>query len=333
MDAQTAIKAFYEFNGFDPVRVADPLDSSYDGRLAALPQQVDRWLQCVEEADRDAFLTLLSRYQYLSRVTCQLRYGQILNELADRLLEWGISLAETMFVTVEAGGAEASGSNNVSADLRFRNLGLISKTQVIVSQSQLLEEELQRYRAVLFLDDVIGSGMTMWRSIWQLRTRFPEWLDRQRVFCAGIAPRQRGVDRINRSCRKHGISLTWLYRPEWVQRAAFAVDSPEYRHLELYERLIGEYMTDSKKSFFMGFQKNRLLLSFYYNTPNNTLSTFWRIGPGMEPPFFRDGDQAERLALKEMKEQKRQTSSQAYQYGVDRRGWKRREGESAGSGG
>ena len=322
MDKEAAIKTFYELNHVDTRRVANPLDPCYDPRLAQLPQKVDQWLENVDAVDRALFLQLLSRYSYLSRVECQLRYGQILYALRKYLALEDLCIEKVLFVTIEAGGAYASGGDNVRADLQYRNLGLIKKQQIVAAQSKLSPEDLKPYRAVLFLDDVLGSGMTMWRAIWQLRTQFPEWFEKQKIFCGTIAPRERGVKRIDRNCRKYGISLVWLYDEAWVQEPAFESDSREYRQLERYEKQIGEYLTEPDKSFFMGFSKNRLLLSFYYNTPNNTLSTFWREGADMKPPFYRDGNQPDRLTLEALKSRKRQMGEQAYNFGTDRRRWK-----------
>ena len=85
MDKETAIERFYKENHIDPQRVADELDASYDPRLAMLPQKVDQCLEYVNVADRPVFLKLLSRYCYLSRVQCQLRYGQVLSTLQEQL--------------------------------------------------------------------------------------------------------------------------------------------------------------------------------------------------------------------------------------------------------
>lgn len=319
MDKETALKTFYEINGINPIRVADSLDDCYDKRLAELPQRVDQWLQGIASEDQETFLNLLSRYCYLRRPQCQLRYGKILSLLMDRLSELQINLSNVLIITIEAGGSCSSGGDNVRADFRYRNLETLSKQQIIATQSKLIEEDLSSYQAILFLDDIVGSGITMWRSIHQLRMRFPEWFDRQKIFCASIAPRKNGVNHVVKNCKKAHILIEWLYDPMWLQAPAFSYSSPEYKKLERYEKIIGDYMIEHGKSFFMGFNKNRLLLSFYYNTPNNTLSTFWRIGANMEPPFYRDGNQAKRPALDDLKKRKVQLSEGAYLFGIDRK--------------
>ena len=133
---------FYETNEIAPIRVADPLDECYDKRLAELPKRVDQWLSGVEPEDRETFLNLLSKYRYLRRPQCQLRYGQILSLLRDRLSELQIDLSNVLIVTVEAGGPCASGGDNVRSDLRYRNLETLSKNQIIAVQAKLKEENL-----------------------------------------------------------------------------------------------------------------------------------------------------------------------------------------------
>ena len=149
MDKETALKVFYETNEIDPIHVADPLDECYDKRLAELPRRVDQWLLGVEPEDREIFLNLLSKYCYLRRPQCQLRYGQILSLLRDRLSELQLDLSNVLVVTVEAGGPCASGGDNVRSDLRYRNLETLSKNQIIAVQAKLKEEDLATYRAVL----------------------------------------------------------------------------------------------------------------------------------------------------------------------------------------
>ena len=111
-----------------------------------------------------------------------------------------------------------------------------------------------------------------------------------------------------------------LLDSEWYEEPAFPRGSAEFKMLDSLERLVGDYMvTDPRKSFFMGFCKNRLLVSLHYNTPNNTLSSFWRGTPDNDPPFPRDGDQPPKRPIPtEMREQTRQTLSGAYAFGMDK---------------
>lgn len=317
MDKEEALKAFYENNGIDPARASNEDDDSFDPRLAELPNQVDQWLSGIREDDRELFLTLLSRYTYLRQAECRSRYHEILVMLGERLSAAGIGLNEVLFVTVEAGGAYASGGDNVRADILSRNLMYLTKKQVVAVLSRMEDQDLKPYRAVVFVDDIVGTGFSLWKAILTFHERFQT--AGQKLFFACIAPREKGIRHIQKNCKKNGIAMEPLYKPEWVLKEAVERGTAAYSRLEPYEEEVGEYLTETGITFFMGFRQSKLSVSFYYNTPNNTLCTFWRIGENMSPPFYRNADQPSRPSVEELKAEKRRKCDQAYCFGQDRR--------------
>ncbi len=317
MDKEEALNAFYEKNGINPARASDEDDDSYDPRLAELPNQVDQWLSGIQENDREMFLTLLSRYTYLRQAECRGRYHDILVMLGERLAAAGLGLNEALFVTVEAGGACASGGDNVRADILSRNLRYLTKKQVVAILSRMEAQDLKPYRAVVFVDDIVGTGFSLWKAIRTFHERF-QAAD-QKLFFACIAPREKGISHIQKNCKKNGIDIEPLFKQEWILKEAVERDTAAYSRLEPYERQVGEYLTEEGITFFMGFRQSKLSVSFYYNTPNNTLCTFWRLGKDMRPLFYRNADQPFRPSIEELKAEKQRKCDQAYCFGQDRR--------------
>ena len=116
MNKKEALSAFYAKNKIDIRTASNPQDGNYDKRIAELDSQVNIWLQGIAPEDQEAFLTLLSRYTYLTETQCQLRYEKILSLLNEQLSSLNCQLHEVLFVTVESGGNHKSGSDNVRAD-------------------------------------------------------------------------------------------------------------------------------------------------------------------------------------------------------------------------
>ena len=320
MDKNEALGRFYAHNHINITAASDPADGNYDPRIAGLSDQVDRWLARIPPENHDLLLTLLSRYHYLTEPVCQSRYVRIVELLKERI-QGKCSLNQVLFLIVEPRSGTASGGDNVSSDLRKRNYPDVTKSQIIRVQSKLTEKRLRDFRAVVFVDDVLGSGITLWGTIAGFRARFPSlFQDGTMLFYSGIVLREEGVEHIDDNCRSEKITVMPLLDSEWYEEPAFPRGSAEFKTLDRFERLVGYYMvTDPQKSFFMGFCKNRLLVSLHYNTPNNTLSSFWRDTPDNEPPFPRDGDQPPKRPIPtEMREQTRQTLSGAYAFGMDK---------------
>lgn len=306
--------------------MSDRLDAAYCEELARLPAQIDLWLAHIDRKDHELFLELLSRYHYLTEPVCQTRYYELIDLLKTKLPA-GVELADVLFITAESSGY-ASGGDNVRADLRSRTREKVGKKQIIAAQSKIKREVVEKYKAVVFLDDIIGSGRTLWNEIerfCKLEKSSAQDGRRPVMFYSSIAPRREGIQYLEEQCKKEEYHVLPLLKDSWYEEPAFAEDSPEYRVVEKYEKRIDDYFKKSPVSFFMGFEKNRLLLSFYYNTPNNTLSTFWRIMPDNDPPFYRDQKQR-RPSLDELKKTRQKTTENAYRYGMDKNRKQQKDG-------
>lgn len=319
MNKDKALNCFYERNSIDFSRCSDETDGNYDKRIALLPEQIDKWLSNIHPDDHHLFLSLLSRYTYLTQAQCKLRYGFLAALLKDKLKALNATLSEVMFVTVESSAGRATGADNVRADLKQQLFGEIYKEQIVPAERNLKSEDLEQYKAFVFLDDIIGSGMTLWKHLYSFCERFSiNGCGKHKLFYACIVPRADGIKHICKNCTQKKITAHPLFDASWTEEAAFPTDSPEYAQAAKYEKIIDDYLWDGRKSFFMGFNKNRLLVSFYYNTPNNTLSTFWANVPETNhPPFLRDGNQKSRPTVNALKMKKAELTERAYAYGED----------------
>ncbi len=321
MDKTEALTLFYQRNSIDISRASDKNDGNYDLRIASLSNQVDHWLSNMKEEDHDLFLALLSRFTYLTEAQCQLRYDRILTMLQQKLGRTEAYFYDILFVTVESGGPYKSGSDNVRVDLHKRNTERFYANQIIAAQSNFKKEELQYYNAVVFIDDIVGSSLTLWKEIKDFCDRFEiDGTGDHKLFYGCIAPRKRGMKHLRDKCKEYGIQAEPIFDEAWYVEPAFSKNSPAYLQIKGYEQLVGSYLMEPPESFFMGFMANRLLLAFHYNTPNNTLSTFWRDVPGQNvPPFRRHNQPHKRPSIDELKARRQEMCRNAYGFSQDLR--------------
>lgn len=146
------------------------------------------------------------------------------------------------------------------------------------------KEEVAQYSNIVFLDDVVGSGETLWRVMGDFCNRFH--LDRengQQLFYACIAPRKHGAARLQKSCNKAHIRATAIWEDDWIAEPAFEMQGEACCQAEKYEKQVGDYL--------------------------------------MEPPksFSRDGNQHKRPSINQLKKKKQQSQESAYAYGRDHR--------------
>lgn len=319
MDKEKVINNFYQKNNINLTSINDKWSSDYDKRLIDFDKKIDLWLNHIDEKDVVYFLKILDNFTYLTAGSCQMRCNEILHKVIMETQQHGISIDEVLFVTVESSSGIKSGGDNLRSDLTRRNICEIKNKQIVASCSNYKFSESPQYKAIVFIDDIIGSGITIWGTI----KKFMEKIEAEisspiKLYCTALLLTHKGINHINKNCKRYGYQLNWIIDDEWIQYPAFEKESQEFKIFEPYERIINDCIGEPNKSFFMGFEKARLSVAFYYNTPNNTLSTFWCKTKFNFPPFERKGNEPKHLSIDELKNKKKISDANSYWSKVER---------------
>lgn len=309
MTIEQAIQNFYDYNGIN----GNDLASYLDPKIEKLYEKVQSWLNIISEEDRDLFLRMLSSYTYLTNSVAVRRYQSAVNLLNTKLCNNEIDMSEVLFVTVESSSPTKCGSDNVRTDLHRLCIDKIDAQQIIASTTQLCAEDIAIKSAVIFVDDIVSTGFTLWSTINNFLLKFP--ISRQKpLYYICIVPTQTGVMYVKKQTNTVGVSITPIYEKEWISKSVFKRQPSIFSELEKleaenkiqkYEAIIDSYMKEEGKSYLFGFRESKQLVSFYYNTPNNTLCTFWRKTDTHVPLFRREKQPSPRLAdLQKIKKRK-----------------------------
>lgn len=313
MTSNQAIQQFYQYNGINPRTLA-----CYDDpRIEQFPEKVDSWLNDIEKIDQELFFRMLSHYTYLTNSESVRRYQKAVDLLEKSLDKLEIYISEVLFVTVESSSPMKCGSDNVRTDLHRRCIDKIDAQQIVASMTRLSANDIKLKSAIVFVDDIVSTGFTLWDTIKNFLTKFPD-LQRKPLFYICIVPTKSGVAYIKKKSMADGLFITPIYREEWMSISAFKNPSIFFAteklmvqaKIQKYEALIDSYMKEEGKSYLFGFRESKQLVSFYYNTPNNTLCTFWRQTDTHEPLFRRQKQLPPRLS--ELKKVKKSKDSCAY---------------------
>lgn len=313
MTKDDALKLFYYNNNINPNTIY-----SRD-RIFDLPQKLDDWLLNIPFEDRPVFLEAFSRYTYLTQESCQKRFERLVDLLENELAKFAIGLKDVLYVTVESSSGIKSGSDNIRSDIQVYNFDKIDNDQILASQSKFAEEQLQAVKAIVFVDDIIGTGKTIWRVLTEFCSKHNiDGHSSPKLYYMCLTPTHRGIKHLNNNFKKSNYKVTAIYKDEWISTKQFNKDTYEYTTIEKYEKLIGDFFAENEHPYCMGFEKCRLLLSFYYNTPNNTVSAFWRPTDFNKPPFVRKGKECKRPSLSDLKSKKKQSDANSYAFAANR---------------
>ena len=299
---QEALDAFYKKNSINPALITgryEP-DKCLDQRLFQLGEKAEEWLETYCSGERSALIQLLACYQYFTDAQMLQIWQTIFDRLDEELIRYEIPWSNILFVTTESQKGVKSGAANIQADFLKVSMDVIEKDQIITTLDKQPLTRLDHIHAVVFLDDIVATGFTMKSTIktfieyFKLSELNPTNI---RFFWASAVYTKRG----ERFLSKLKCEFPWL---RLEQIAGVRLESlfhlkPEMRKIESILQQVEERVDsyrieasavdggDGRKSYIMGFEACKLLVSTYYDTPNNTMCTFWKVTNQNKPPFRR----------------------------------------------
>jgi hypothetical protein len=324
------INKFYTNNNIISSNYTDSMKDAYhnnkyfDMRIAysTLRDKINNWIQGFEPEDRETFLEMLEKFTYLTQEALSYRIYCICEEIFNQLNLVGIEKKDLIFVVVESSNGVKSGADEITVKLwdACRPYEL-EKSQIITAYSKTSIENIEKSKVIIFIDDILATGFTMKKQIDDFYQRFSSICDNsKKYYFTGVFVTKNAIKYIKRNLKHIPIDFESFYQDEQVIKSAFKgnyifhenkVKEMEQKVRE-YEKFINEYKKEYNKDFTMGFRQCKLLLAFHYETPNNTLCSFWR-GTNINYPIFeRSGNSG--LTVKDLKIRKRHMSENSYFY-------------------
>lgn len=234
-------------------------------------ERSERWLSCVNnDSEKKIFLELLSNFNYYS----QIKMSAKLRFLYQKIQEKVENYEYTMYLPLPSERGRINNSYEVLS--LFRRSNKINKDLCIPELERVITSKwFPNIKNIIFIDDAIGTGKTTEKSVAYVKKRFSKIFDKK-VYLAVIEANQAGEIYLGKSIldievicldvRPKAFSEGYIFSDLELNRAKNIVAQ--------YELLVNNDNIDS--DYYFGYEDSQALLAFYYDTPNNTLSTFWK---------------------------------------------------------
>lgn len=253
-------------SGSDAKSVGGAVKEFQDMFNGDVPEEALRkWLSQFHASEQESIRPLLAHFRYYSSS----RVFELLKVLHTKLVQdYKISPTDTWFVPY--GYVAKSGS---AIAYFYRRQNSLPQNR-FVSAVDLTADALEHARAVVFLDDFIGSGqdvVRLWNEVVKpLRASNPNC---QFIFGC-IVGYESGIE--------HALAETQItiVAAETIPRSEqpFEQDSVVYRDPEeraRAEEILLEYGARLSPNQPLGYGGTQALVGFFFSTPNNTLPIFW----------------------------------------------------------
>lgn len=326
-DLINSINKFYENNKIDPTQYTASEKEAYlankmcDSKIdfETLRERVEIWSSRFAEEDKKYFLLLLENYIYLSDKELRYRYYLLLEEIMNMARMKGVDEQKVYFITVPSAKGVACGGDYVRKYILDAGIHWgISKKQILSDLPKVSEKDIKEGGIFVFVDDILGTGFTTWSSIKQFIDLFSGCIsDTAKIIITGMLITKGAKKYISKKANEESICIEWLVdEKRYIGSCMKGNKIFNEKELADIERIIKSYEEeigidkDTGKEYVMGFRACKLILSFYYNTPNNTLCTFWRYKGKNIPLFPRDENMS--LTLSDLKRRRIQNRDNAY---------------------
>lgn len=281
---------------------------------------VDLWKNNFDSEESEAALRLLSHYTYVTEI----QYGVYLDELVEKVIEECGGdrkiLENTYFITFPSSKGVKSGGDVIRAELPLGYLGEISKNQMIADYKKNINQFKSKSKVIVFIDDIIGSGRTAYQNIKSCMDEINIKKDtRTKIIMAVLFAHKDTIEEKANELKSEGYNVKIIVLNECKKcfQKNFIFHNEEYqinfeRIKKIEEEIAGKKLGENN-SFAMGFENSQFLVSFFYNTPNNSLCMFWKVSNYNFPLFMRTS--YKRPNITDIKRNRESRKKNAYEAG------------------
>lgn len=215
------------------------------------------------DEEKKIFLKLMKEYEYFNRKW----FKEAFLKLYKQCLSQGIKLENSKILSMSKDN-EADSSIEYFGLLReldrSENLGFYSDTLIRDIKG------IKDAENVLFFDDISGSGGTVKKYL----TRNSEYLKGKNVFVNVCIITSKALEDLTKYCKTEKsfkiIINYYELKNKSIDDNSIICINEKNSILRIEESLWGK-----GNNQILGYKDSQLLITFFHNTPNNTISSFW----------------------------------------------------------
>lgn len=233
-------------------------DDGLDERLSFFDNKYDEWKEQIPEEYIEVILTLLKHLKYYTKKTA----NRILVDLHEQLeTNSNYTINNTVFAYIKSKDGISNSSNDYWTE--YKHINKLNKYICYEDLSAIKAYEWDDIENIVFIDDFSGSG----KSIITELTKYKDQFKGKNVYIIIVCAMEMAVNNLKEFGEKHGINIGLIYSQTF--KKAFEQDYFS-DNSEAKDKYIS-FAKSKKIGWKLGFEDTEALVSFYNNTPNNTL--------------------------------------------------------------
>lgn len=233
-------------------------DGELDERLSFFAEKFDEWKKQIPDQYIEVLLTLLKELKYYTHKDA----NRILVSLHEQLLSnSNMTIDNTVFAYIKSKDGISNSSNDYWTE--YKLLNHLNRNICYENLSAIKESGWEYIENIVFIDDFSGSG----KSIKDEITKYTDRLKGKNVYVIIVCAMEMAVNNLKGFGEAHDINIKVIYSQ--IFKKAFEQDYFSDNN-EAKDKYIS-FAKSKKIGWKLGFEDTEALVSFYNNTPNNTL--------------------------------------------------------------
>ena len=245
----------------------------WDERIDIAVDNFSGWINNFEKEERNLLIKLLQRFNYYSRNGVM----KIMRELTQRTVEnYGISDEDSVISVVRKKDGKINSSHEYL--ILHRNVSGLGKGIYYDSINEIDEQDWENIRKVVYVDDCCGTGEQFTKFIKCQNRSF----DNKKIILMVIEAVEDAKNYIEKELAKQGLDVEIV---AYTTKEKALKDILEKEKKNFFEMSCKQEINEK---YVLGYEKAEALMSFFNNTPNDTLGLFWFISRKNNPIFPRE---------------------------------------------
>ena len=231
-----------------------------DERLQYFSDQFEDWLMQIPADSREIVKTLIFNMSYYSNATSNKWLEMLHKEL---LKQENVTNDNTIYAFLKSPDGLSNSSNDYWTN--YKAINRINSNLCVENLDAIYPEQWELIDNIVFIDDFSGTGNTF---IKELEKR-PTTYSGKRIFFIALNVMQLAIDKINEFADEYDIKIIFLVskiQHKAFERNLFTNDNEAKNNIAEMSTALG-----IPSNHILGYEETESLVSFYNNTPNNTL--------------------------------------------------------------
>lgn len=276
-----------------------------DSRIAYFSDHFDEWILQIPDNIYEIVLRLLEKFEYYSQESMNCSLYEL-----GRMLDSCETYNDDVSVYTHIPSKKGIENSSIDCLIDYKNMHGVSKYKMVFDLKRYIETHDKQIENVVIIDDFCGSGSSL-KSFFEA---YGEWFSGKTVYYLVTYAMDEAVQALYTAATEYNVTLHVLFTNHAVK--AFnniaITDTPDEAR-----KLIKSFSqsVDIPRDRRLGKYKSESLVSFYSDTPNNTIGIFCYDTEKYFSIFPRARESSEtvkRPTPLSMREEKKQRNIQNY---------------------